>query len=110
VYQLNILCPLKPMVVKNLGDELHAVGSLLGRAHDLSFLGDRLQREDSKFQQEGRELLAVIDENGTELQRAASDLADHFFAERPRYFGCRIALWLKEWEESSFRDAARTAN
>jgi CHAD domain-containing protein len=100
VYQLNILRPLNPVVVKNLGDELHAVGNLLGRAHDLSFLGDRLHRdrEDSKLQREGRELLAVIEENGAELQHAASDLADHFFAERPRDFGCRIAAWLKDWE------------
>ena len=100
VYQLNILRPLNPVVVKTLGDELHAVGNLLGRAHDLSFLGDRLHRdgEDSTFQQEGRELLTVIEENGAELQRSASDLADHLLAERPRDFGCRIAAWLEEWE------------
>jgi CHAD domain-containing protein len=103
VYQLNILRPLKPVVVKNLGDELHAVGNLLGRAHDLSFLGERLHRErgNSGFQQEGRELLVAIEENGTELQRAASDLADHFFAERARDFGCRISAWLEEWDEKA---------
>jgi CHAD domain-containing protein len=100
LYQLNILRPLNPVVLKNLSEEVHAVGNLLGRAHDLSFLGDRIDRdgEDGKFQQEGRELLAVIEENGSELQRAASDLADHFFAERPRDFGCRIAAWLEEWD------------
>jgi CHAD domain-containing protein len=110
LYQLNILRPLNPVVLKNLSEEVHTVGNLLGRAHDLSFLGDRIDRdgEDGKFQQEGRELLAVIEENGSELQRAASDLADHFFAERPRDFGCRIAAWLEEWDESGSREPARS--
>ena len=99
VYQLAILRPINPVVLKNLGDELHAVGDLLGRAHDLSFLGNRLHREDghSEFHREGRELLAVIETNGSQLQRAAGELADHFFAERPRDFGRRLTAWLKEW-------------
>jgi CHAD domain-containing protein len=103
VYQLNILRPLNSVVAKNLSDELHAVSSLLGRAHDLSFLRDRLQRErqDPELQSERCQLLTTIEENGPELERAASDLADHFFAERPRDFGDRIAGWLEGWEEKN---------
>src|SRR6202030_722179 len=37
-YQLRILRPANPVVLKNLTDELNALGDLLGRAHDLSFL------------------------------------------------------------------------
>ena len=46
-YQLRILRPVNPMVLKNLTDELSSLGDLLGRAHDLSFLGDRLRQESS---------------------------------------------------------------
>src|ERR1043166_4117144 len=47
-YELRILRPINPVVLKNLSDDLRALGNLLGRAHDLSFLGDRLRREDPK--------------------------------------------------------------
>ena len=44
-YQLRILRPLNHLVVQNLSDELDELGELLGRVHDLSFLGDRLREE-----------------------------------------------------------------
>src|SRR6266436_5594879 len=37
-YDLRILRPINPVVLRNLSDDLRAVGNLLGRAHDLSFL------------------------------------------------------------------------
>src|SRR5260370_21480239 len=42
-YELRILRPINPVVLKNLSDDLRSLGNLLGRAHDLSFLGDRLR-------------------------------------------------------------------
>src|ERR1700741_4464101 len=44
-YHLRILRPANPVVLKNLIDELDSIADLLGRAHDLSFLGERLQVE-----------------------------------------------------------------
>jgi CHAD domain-containing protein len=98
-YQLRVLRSTNPVVLKNLADELRAVGGLLGRAHDLSFLGDRLDQErgTSRFGREGRQLLALIESSGSDLQRAAAELAERFFAERPRDFGGRIAAWLNDW-------------
>jgi CHAD domain-containing protein len=98
-YQLRILRPVNSVVLKNLSDELHALGDLLGRAHDLSFLGDRLRKERgrSAFNREGQELMAVIEASGSDLQRSACELAERFFAERPRDFGARVASWLSEW-------------
>ncbi len=98
-YQLRILSPVDAVVLKNLADELNAVGDMLGRAHDLSFLGDRLRQErgHSILEREGRELLAVIETSGSDLQRAAAELAQRFFAERPRDFGARVAWWLENW-------------
>src|ERR1700730_14729710 len=102
-YELRILRPINPVVLKNLSDDLRSLGSLLGRAHDLSFLSDRVRREDqqSAWEREGHKLLAVIEVSQCDLQRGAAELAEHFFAERPRDFGARLASWLKDWEKES---------
>lgn len=102
-YDLRILRPINPLVLKNLSDDLHALGGLLGRAHDLSFLSDRLRRDEptSDWGREGHKLLAVIEVNQCDLQRGAAELAEHFFAERPRDFGHRIGSWLEDWENDA---------
>lgn len=107
-YQLRILRPVNAVVLKTLGDDLHSVGDLLGRAHDLSFLGDRLRGEHGKseWQQEGRRLLAVLEVSQGDLQRGAADLAERFYAERPRDFGQRMAAWLEEWEKETTQSLA----
>ena len=108
-YQLRILRPVNPVVLKTLGDDLRSLGDLLGRAHDLSFLGERLQSEHgkSKWQREGHRLLAIIEVSQTDLQRDAAELAEHFFAERPRDFGSRVTSWLQEWEGKSSHSLAK---
>jgi CHAD domain-containing protein len=102
-YQLRILRPINRVVVKNLCDDLHSLGDLLGRAHDLSFLGDRLRDGDQKsgWEREGHKLLAVIEVSQGDLQRGAAELAEHFLAERPRDFGARVVGWLEEWENDT---------
>jgi CHAD domain-containing protein len=102
-YQLRILRPVNPVVLKTLSDDLRSLGDLLGRAHDLSFLDERLRSEHgkSRWQREGHRLLAVIEVSQTDLQRGAAELAEHFFAERPRDFGSRLASWLRTWEGKS---------
>jgi CHAD domain-containing protein len=101
-YQLRILRPTNPVVIVNLTDELGTVGDLLGRAHDLTFLGDRLRQEHgrSQVERESRELLAVIEASASDLQQAAAELAERFFAERPRDFGGRLASWLGNWMDA----------
>jgi CHAD domain-containing protein len=107
-YHLRILRPVNPVVLKTLSDDLHSLTDLLGRAHDLSFLGARLRSEHgkSKWQREGHRLLAIIEVSETDLQRGAAELAQHFFAERPRDFGSRVMSWLQEWEGKSSRSLA----
>jgi hypothetical protein len=43
----------------------------------------------------------VIEVSEGDLQRGAAELAEHFFAERPRDFGARVASWLKDWENEN---------
>jgi CHAD domain-containing protein len=119
-YELRILRPINPVVLKNLSDDLRSLGSLLGRAHDLSFLGDRLRRDDrsgngrvrrggqSAWEREGHKLLALIEVSQGDLQRGAAELAEHFFAERPRDFGERLATWLEDWENKTSPSLAET--
>jgi CHAD domain-containing protein len=99
VYQLRILRPINPVVIENLTKKLDCISKLLGRAHDLSFLGQRLRCDDSNtsWQREGHKLLAVLEVSQSDLQRAAADLAGRFFAERSRHFGARLDTWLDEW-------------
>src|SRR5882724_6403307 len=107
-YHLRILRPVNPVVLKTLSDDLRSLSDLLGRAHDLSFLGARLRSEhgNSEWQREGHKLLAVIEVSQIDLQRGAAELAQHFFAERPRDFGCRIATCLQDWDGKSSHSLA----
>src|SRR5215471_9388367 len=102
-YELRVLRPINPVVLRNLSDDLRSLGNLLGRAHDLSFLGDRLRCDDrqSAWEREGHRLLALIEVSQGDLQRGAGELAEHFFAERPRDFGARLATWLEDWENKT---------
>ena len=107
-YQLRILRPVNPVVLKRLADDLRSLADLLGRAHDLSFLGARLPSGNgkSKWQREGQKLLAIIEVSQSDLQRDAAELAQHFFAERPRDFAARVGSWLQEWESKSSHSLA----
>src|SRR6266567_4585045 len=95
-YQLRILRPINPVVLKTLSD-------------DLSFLGERLRNEHGKseWQREGHKLLAVIEVSQSDLQRGAAELAEHFFAERPRDFAARVTSWLQGWEGKSSHSLAK---
>lgn len=105
--QLRLIRPVNPVVLGSLEAELKALGDLLGRAHDLSFLGQRLQSEHGKkIGKETHEILAVIEASVSDLQRGAADLAERFFAQRPRDFGSRIADWLEKWSECKNRSLA----
>ena len=108
-YHLRILRPVNPVVLKTLSDDLRSLSDLLGRAHDLSFLGARLRSEHgkSKWQREGHRLLAVIEVSQADLQRGAAELAQHFFAERPRDFAARVTSWLEGWEGKSSHSLAK---
>lgn len=108
-YQLRIVRPVNAVVHANFGKDLGVLGDLLGRAHDLGFLGDRLRQErgHSQLERESHELLAVIEASATDLQRGAADLAERFFAERPRDFGRRLSARLEEWSDAKSQSVAQ---
>src|SRR5438105_6944954 len=98
LYQLRILRPINPLVIGALIGDLDSVGQIFGRSHDLYFLGERLRRDDAKPPaRETRELVAVIEASGAELQTRGVDLAERLCEERPRAVGPRLGTWLPEW-------------
>src|SRR5437763_12140166 len=82
LYQLRILGPINPLVIRALIDDLDSVAEVFGRSHDLYFLGERLRRDDAQTAgQETRELVAVIEVSELKLQDRGVDLAERFFKE-----------------------------
>jgi CHAD domain-containing protein len=107
-YQLRILRPLNRVVIQTLSEEMDELGELLGRVHDLSFLGDRLREEQKQADGRTRDdgLLAVIDSSQAELQRDTEELAETFFAERPRQFSSLIDAWFYDWQHANSKSVA----
>jgi CHAD domain-containing protein len=101
-YQLRILQPLNHVVVGSVSGELTDLGHLLGRVHDLTSLADRLRQERSEkhWGKQDDELLAVIENCETELQRDGMEMAERFFAERKSGFGCLIHEWFDDWDHA----------
>jgi CHAD domain-containing protein len=97
-YQLRILRPLHPVILKDLGNELKNIGQHLGHAHDLAFLAARLRSAGSGRKRSGRVLGALIEAREEELQRMAAALGERFYAQRPRDFGRSISEYFVEWE------------
>lgn len=80
-------------------EELTQLGHLLGRVHDLVFLADRLrlERSESHWGKQDDELLSLIENSETELQRDGIEIAERFFAERPSKFAVHLDEWFKDW-------------
>ena len=97
-YQVGIVQPWNHIVIGEAHAELIDLGHLLGRVHDLIFLADRLrlERREKHWGKQDDELLATIEASETALRRDGIELADRFFAERPRKFRRHIDEWFKD--------------
>ena len=104
-YQLRILRPLHPVILKELADDLKTIGQHLGHAHDLAFLADRLKTNPgSRRAKRGQRALGgLIDSRQKELQRMAAALGERFYAQRARDFGRRLSEYFAEWEIAKVR-------
>jgi CHAD domain-containing protein len=98
-YQIRLLRPWNNLVVGGVIEELTQLGHLLGRVHDLVFLGDRLrlERGESHWGRQDDELLGLIENSQAELQRNGIEIAERFFAERPSKFVVHLDEWFNDW-------------
>lgn len=111
-YQLRLLRPLQPAVFGKMAEDLKTLGDQLGHAHDLSFVGQRLQGIGSEGKRASRALQAVIEAREKDLWRAALALAEHFYALKPRKFSAQLASNFSEREHArtcELREAATAA-
>jgi CHAD domain-containing protein len=106
-YQLRILRPAHPAILKELGSDLKTLGQHLGHAHDLAFLRDRLATITGR-KRGRRSLDGLIDSRRKDLQRIAAALGERFYAQPPKEFASRISEYLLEWEIAKIRFATGT--
>jgi CHAD domain-containing protein len=105
-YQVRILRPLYPAIMKELADDLKKIGGHLGHAHDLAFLAERLSTITNRGGKRGQRILSgLIDAQQKELQRTAIALAEKFYARRAKKFAGRISEHFSAWEAARFRSS-----
>src|SRR5262249_714810 len=97
-YQLRIIRPLNPTAIDALGNDLTRLGDLLGRLHDLSSLGNRLQAGNQAANRTRHRdpLLTMTKKQQTELLGEATSLASKVFLKAPYAFGSQIEEWMTD--------------
>ena len=98
-YQLRLLTPLNPVVLKKIAADADSLGELLGCDHDYAFLLQRFEDEqlDPKLGSERADLEKLIGKHRRRLQRNAMELGRRFYAEPPKAFAKRISIFIKDW-------------
>ncbi|MGH9027912.1 MAG: CHAD domain-containing protein [Acidimicrobiia bacterium] len=92
-YQMQILQPVAPDLLRPVADAYHELSSLLGDDHDLVVLSEAL-RADGSDRGSVDNLQVLIDGRRRELEDRAIDLGDHLYAEKPKQFRRHLtALW-----------------
>ena len=105
-YQLRILRPLNPAILKEMADDLKKIDEHLGHSHDLAFLAERLSTIANRGGKRGQRILSgLIDARQKELQRTAIALGEKFYAQRAKQFGGRISEYFAEWDAARFRSS-----
>lgn len=98
-YQLRILEPAWPAVLKSTTEALRDMTALLGEAHDLSELETAVQGLEAPFSNgPQRELLSdLVAGRCAALHAGARTLGDRVYAEEPEAFVERIASYWSAW-------------
>lgn len=104
-YQTQVLQPLWPGMIEELGDQLHKLSDYLGDDHDLVVLRQKVSERPSAFERSGNSaaLLALIDRCRTRLQEKAFLLGSRIYAEKPRDFAARFERYWKGWTKAAVR-------
>jgi CHAD domain-containing protein len=103
-YQCRLLRTLWPPAMKELGDELKQLASILGDEHDLTVLRDRLRQLSRKDKLEIDDdtrtgILGLIATRRSELRAEAIPLGERLFADKPRVVATRVTRWWRVAQE-----------
>jgi CHAD domain-containing protein len=99
-YQLRILQPIWPGLIKEMANQTKELADYLGDDHDLAVLRQLLldQPELLGEQAELDILLGLIDRRRMELQLSAKALGKRIYAEKPRRFVKRLKAYWQVWQ------------
>jgi CHAD domain-containing protein/8-oxo-dGTP pyrophosphatase MutT (NUDIX family) len=99
-YHMELLRQVWPLVLQDIGNELHLLSDFLGDAHDLVVLKKTLLAEPelSKDNQNLVSLLALIDRRRQNLEVASWTLGQRLYSEKPKDFVKRIVTYWDAWQ------------
>ena len=97
-YQLRLLTPLNRVVLEKIAGDARSLGQLLGCEHDYAFLWQRFNEKqpEAVLERERIDLEKLIRQRGRRLQRNATELGRRFYAEPPKAFAKRIAIFIED--------------
>lgn len=107
-YQLRILAPARPAVLKATREALHDMTALLGEAHDLSELEAAIDGLDPPFSNgpPPEWLAALVAGRCSVLHAGARTLGERVYAEEPEAFVERIASYWSAWRRQGASSGA----
>lgn len=102
-HQLQILEPLWPGLLDELGNQFHQLTQLLGDEHDLAVLRETTAAGPETFGGDGalEMLFALIDRRREELREEGFLLGRRLYCDRPRVFTARMKSYWKAWKEGA---------
>jgi CHAD domain-containing protein len=96
-YQVRLLSPLWPGVLKDLANEVGRLADCLSDDHDLAILRQAVLRRPSDERAQVEALLALIDQHRGELEVEAKRLGERLYVETPNAFVRRFEMYWRVW-------------
>jgi CHAD domain-containing protein len=96
-YQLRLLCPVQPVELRAMTDELEKLSNHLGDDHDLVMLKQFIADACNGKAKEIKALKDLIDLRQRELRCAAEKIGSQFYAEKSAQFCARLKNYWNVW-------------
>jgi CHAD domain-containing protein len=96
-YQVRLLTPLWPRILKGLADEFERLADSLSDDHDLAILRQTVLRRPAEERTQLEALVALIDQRRGELETEAKRLGERLYVERPDAFVYRFEVYWRAW-------------
>lgn len=99
-YQVRLITPCAPSLLKPLAHGLDDLAEQLGDAHDLAILRARLDADPESFGGDAlvRDVGIVVDGLRERLERASVSQAERLFAEKPKHYVRRLGRYWDIWQ------------
>ena len=100
-YQVRLICPARPKVLKARRDNAKRLAEILGNEHDLSMFRDLLAEDRDSFgtARNVDAMWELVNRRQAELRDEARPLGKQLFAKKPKAFLRQIADCWKAWQK-----------